>query len=159
MIDMIVEGQPRARIVVSEIDLPVERHAVTELNKYIRQMSGVELPVATTPGDNTTNIYIGRAAPTEDIDMSEETLGFDGYIVKTIEKDIILAGIKPYSCLYAIYHLLTRYLGCGFFEDGDQIPQQSSVVVSKLNDVCKPRFEWRNKCVAHFSYQLYFGRY
>ena len=47
MIDMVVEGQPRARIVVSEIDLPVEQHAVTELNKYIRQMSGVELPVAT----------------------------------------------------------------------------------------------------------------
>ena len=87
MIDIVVEGQPRARIVVSEIDLPVEQHAVTELNKYIRQMSGVELPVATTPGDNTTNIYIGRAASTEDIDMSEETLGFDGYIVKTIEKD------------------------------------------------------------------------
>jgi len=30
------------------------------------------------------------------------------------------------------------------------VPQQSSVTVRELNDVCKPRFEWRNKCVAHF---------
>ena len=64
-------------------------------------MSRVELAVATTPSDNTTNIYIGRAAPTEDIDMSEETLGFDGYIVKTIKKDIILKLIPRFQDINA----------------------------------------------------------
>ena len=96
----------------------------------------------TAPSDDRANIYIGRATPTEELDISEEALGFDGYMVKTIGHDIVLIGIKPYSCLYAIYHLLTKHLGCGFFEDGDQVPQQSSVTVRELNDVCKPRFEW-----------------
>jgi len=150
MIAMVVDGQPRACIVVSDSASLVERHAAAELTKYICQMSGAQLPVETTPSDNKTNIYIGRAAPTEGLDISEETLGFDGYMVKTIGHNIVLVGIKPYSCLYATYHLLTKHLGFGFFEDGDQVPRQSSVTVRELNDVCKPRFEWRNKCVAHF---------
>jgi len=150
MIAMVVDGQPRACIVVSDSALLVERHAAAELTKYICQMSRAQLPVETTPSDNKTNIYIGRAAPTEGLDISEETLGFDGYMVKTIGHNIVLVGIKPYSCLYATYHLLTKHLGFGFFEDGDQVPRQSSVTVRELNDVCKPRFEWRNKCVTHF---------
>ena len=83
MIAMVVDGQPRACIVVSDSASLVERHAAAELTKYICQMSGAQLPVETTPSDNKTNIYIGRAAPTEGLDISEETLGFDGYMVKT----------------------------------------------------------------------------
>ena len=61
MIEMVVDGQPRARIVVSESASPVEQHAAAELNKYIYQMSGAQLPVETTPSDDKANIYIGRA--------------------------------------------------------------------------------------------------
>lgn len=39
MIEMVVDGQPRARIVVSKSASPVEQHAAAELNKYIYQMS------------------------------------------------------------------------------------------------------------------------
>ena len=61
MIEMVVDGQPRARIVVSKSASPVEQHAAAELNKYIYQMSGAQLPVETTPSDDKANIYIGRA--------------------------------------------------------------------------------------------------
>ena len=64
MIEMVVDGQPRARIVVSESASPVEQHAAAELNKYIYQMSGTQLPVGTTPSNDKANIYIGRATPT-----------------------------------------------------------------------------------------------
>ena len=150
MIEIVMDGQPRARIVVLEAASPVENHAAAELNKYLYQMSRIHLPVETVSGLEQTNIYIGSAAPTIELNFSEEVLGFDGYVVKTVGTDIALVGIKPYSCPYAVYHLLTRHLGCGFFEDGDQVPSQPSVTVGWLNDVCKPKFEWRNKCVAHF---------
>ena len=61
MIEMVVDGQPRARIVVSKSASPVEQHAAAELNKYFYQMSGAQLPVETTPSDDKANIYIGRA--------------------------------------------------------------------------------------------------
>ena len=150
MIEIVTDGHPRARIVVLESASPVESHAAAELNRYLYQMSRTHLPVETVSSLEQTNIYIGSAAPVTELDLSEEALGFDGYVVKTVGTDITLVGIKPYSCLYAVYHLLTRHLGCGFFEDGDQVPSQPSVTVGRLNDVCKPKFEWRNKCVAHF---------
>ena len=138
MIEIVMDGQPHARIVVLEAASPVENHAAAELNKYLYQMSRIHLPVETVSGLEQTNIYIGSAAPTTELNLSEEVLGFDGYVVKTVGTDIALVGIKPYSCLYAVYHLLTRHLGCGFFEDGDQVPSQPSVTVGRLNDVCKP---------------------
>ena len=61
MIEMVVDGHPRAHIVVSKSASPVEQHAAAELNKYIYQMSGAQLPVETTPSDDKANIYIGRA--------------------------------------------------------------------------------------------------
>ena len=69
MIAMVVDGQPRACIVVSDSAALEERHAAAELTKYICQMSGAQLPVETTPSDNKTNIYIGRAALTEGLNI------------------------------------------------------------------------------------------
>ena len=92
MIEMVVDGQPRARIVVSKSASPVEQHAAAELNKYIYQMSGAQLPVETSPSDDKANIYIGRATPTEELDISEEALGFDGHMVKTIGPDLVWVG-------------------------------------------------------------------
>ncbi len=141
--------QPRARIVVAANALPVERHAATELQKYLQQISGALLSIEAVRDDQGPSIYIGSACPTGDIDLSVDALGFDGYVVKSVGDDILLVGVKPYSCLYAVYHLLSRHLDCGFFEDGDQIPQSPRIALGELDDVCRPHFEWRNKCVAH----------
>ena len=51
--------------------------------------------------------------------------------------------------MYAVYHLLEHYLGCGFFEDGDQIPERSAVEIKEMNIVERPHFEWR----IYFSIQ------
>ncbi|MFH1571121.1 MAG: alpha-N-acetylglucosaminidase C-terminal domain-containing protein, partial [Gemmatimonadota bacterium] len=58
-------------------------------------------------------------------------------------RDLLLAGRQPHSALYAVYHLLERHLGCGFIEDGDQVPARATVEVGPLQDRCRPRFEWR----------------
>jgi hypothetical protein len=136
-------GEPLARIVVAAGAAEVERHAARELQKYLVQMSGAELPIGNEAANEGTNIYLGAAAPPGGLNLSEAALGVDGYVVRTSGKDIVLAGAKPYSCLYAAYHLLERHLGCGFFEDGDQVPKAATVQVGAINDVCKPRFSWR----------------
>ena len=148
-IDLVSEGRARAQIVIAEGAVPVERHAAEELRKYIAEMSGAQLPVTLAPSGEGPNIYIGTAAPQDAGEFGEDARGFDGYAVVRVGTDLVLNGIKPYSCLYAVYHLL-RHFGCGFFEDGDQIPQRVSLAVGAMNEVCKPRFEWRNKSVAHF---------
>ncbi len=140
---LIEGGKSMAQIVLPSHPGSVEQHAAEELQKYLEQMSGAKLPIHDVTAEDRPNICIGAAAPRTGLDLSETLLGHDGYVVKTAGKDILLAGRKSYSCLYAVYHLLERHLGCGFFEDGDQVPQRATVQVAGLNDVCKPRFEWR----------------
>ena len=60
-------------------------------------MSGAELPITTAPSKDTPNVFIGSAAPAGAVDVSANTLGFDGYVIKTAGGDLILAGAKPYS--------------------------------------------------------------
>ena len=127
--------QATAQITLAASALPVERHAAEELQRFLREMSGVEVPIADYPATDRPNIYLGAAAPGTGLELTEEALGFDGFVVKTVGNDVILAGSQPYSCLYAVYHLLARYLGCGFFEDGDRFPGvRSSNSASSMND-------------------------
>jgi len=154
VIRLVHKGAACARIVIPKSPLPVERHAADELRAFLHRMSGAMLPVVDRPSSHETNIFLGSAAPQQG-EISERLLGFDGYILRTTGKDLILAGIKPYSCLYAVYHLLERHLGCGFFQDGDQVPQRKTVEVSALNEVEKPRFDWR--LYAFFHIPVYSG--
>jgi len=94
-------------------------------------------------------VYVGSAPTDKSLDLSEATLGPDGFVVKTVGDDLVLTGARPYSCLYAVYHLLERHLGCGFFEDGDQVPRRDTLEIGSLDDVVKPRFEWRILALFH----------
>ncbi len=142
MLLLVDQGQPRARIVISPAAVKTEMHAGEELRKYIHQISGAALLITDSPGPHETNILIGSAAP-KDLDLSENILSLDGYVVQTCKGNLVLAGAKPHSALYAVYHFLERYLGCGFFEDGDQVPRQSRLEIGEIHDIEKPRFEWR----------------
>ena len=132
-----------AQITLASTALPVERHAAEELQRFLRVMSGVEVPIAACPATDRPNCYIGSAAPPAGLELTEAALGFDGFVVKTVGNDLILTGRQPYSCLYAVYHLLTKYLGCGFFEDGDQIPRRETITLGEIDERCKPRFRHR----------------
>lgn len=142
-LQLVADGRARAQIVVPANPQPVEQHAAEELQKYILQMSGAKLPIGSAVAKEGVNIYIGSAAPSGRVDLSEAALGRDGYVVEVSDKDVILAGVESHSCLYAVYQLLERHLGCGFFEDGDQVPRQATVELPIVHDVAKPRFDWR----------------
>lgn len=141
-----------AHIVVAREATPTEWHAAEELGRFLRQMTGSDLAVSESRVENGPNVYIGSAWTGPGPELA--ALGFDGYVVETRGHDLILAGAKPYSCLYAVYHLLQRHLGCGFFEDGDQVPRRETVELGTIHDVCKPRFEHRqfiHPCHSSYS--------
>ena len=142
MITLFRDNHPVARIILSPSAAPVEQRAAAELQRVIRCMNGADLPV-TAEDDGAPCIYIGSAAAGQDLDLSESRLGFDGYLIKSCENRLILTGRQPYAALYAVYHFLERYMGCGFFEEGDQIPRKDTFSMDDMEDVRKPRFTWR----------------
>ena len=149
MICLCKDGRPCVQITIPPQPLPVQRHAARELSRYLKEITGADVPVSSTPREAGGNVYVGLAAPGHGLDLSEEVLGFDGFVVKTTGKELVLTGVEPYSCLYAVYHLLERHLGCGFFENGDQVPRRDTIEIGPLDDVEKPRFEWRIFALFH----------
>lgn len=135
-----------ARIVVAPDAPEVERHAAAELQAFIERISGARLPVAETPDPDGGNVLIGAAAERNGFGpaaFGSPDLGADGYVAAVRDGNAALVGVLPRSSLYAVYHLLERHLGCGFFEDGDRVPRAGRIELGNLLDICKPRFDLR----------------
>jgi hypothetical protein len=141
-----LEGRPIARIVVCKDATELERQAASELQRYVKLMSGAELPVVagSSPGPE---VLIGRSPYTAAIvgqDLSENKIGYDGAILRTAGDKLVVAGAHK-GQMYAVYELLKR-LGCRFYLPhpyGEVIPQNRTVAVGELNWIHKPDFVHR----------------
>ncbi len=159
MITLFENGQPSARILLSPSAAgPAERRAAREFQRIAELMGGVSLPIVQESGgeppsgadgshsgpvDATGRVYIGWAPAEHTVDLSESVLGYDGYFIRCSGNCLVLAGRRPYSALYAVYRLFEEHLGCGFFEEGEQIPRRETVSIGEVEDRRKPRFKWR----------------
>ncbi len=158
MITLFEKGQPSPKIVLAPSAGPAERRAAREFRRIVKQMGRVDMSVlqeTQKPSSNGTSgphpdredddghVYIGWAPADLSIDLSEAALGYDGYVIRCTGNSLVLAGRRPYSALYAVYRLFEEHLGCGFFEEGEQIPPRESLSIGDLADYRKPRFKWR----------------
>jgi hypothetical protein len=114
--------------------------AVKELQEYLLQMTGCELPIATRPGRKPTFVVGVRNQLTRNDRalLSPPAPGYDGYAVvvrpaagKTPAR-IVIAGDNGRGVIYGVYDLLER-LGCRWFyptedpADPEVVPQQDTV--------------------------------
>ncbi|MDE2726671.1 MAG: hypothetical protein OXI19_01525, partial [Gemmatimonadota bacterium] len=158
MFTLFKNGRTASRIVLSPTVGPSGRRAAREFQRIAKRMGGVEIPVleaSDRPAVNgaggspfghdeeTGRVYIGWAPAGLGVDLSESALGYDGYVIRCAGNSLVLAGRRPYSALYAVYRLFEEHLGCGFFEEGDQIPQRETVSIGNLAVYSRPRFKWR----------------
>lgn len=143
------KGAAPARIMISPDASAVEKHAAGELQRFFQNMTGGRFQICSAPNAGGK----GGAGPIVTIG-TDDSFESDGYRIACDGHSLILTGAKPHSCLYAVYHLLERYFGCGFFEDGDQIPMQAKLVLDPMDELCTPRFPVR---IFEGSMPLYSG--
>jgi len=147
--ELVRSGKPVATIVVGKKASAPERLAASELQRYLSQMSGARLPIATRlPQGRRPAVLVGRQA-VEDAGpqavraaMLDQVRG-DGYVIATISQDpprMALAGREPRATLYAVYDFLDVSLGCGFFCDGDNVPRRPDVEALAVSLVSNPVF-------------------
>jgi alpha-N-acetylglucosaminidase len=160
--DMVIaeRGKPDAVIVLGKSATDIEKYAATELRGYIKQMSGALLPIVNEDDVKTKEvknlILIGRPQTNSLIEgliksgmakLSADYPGLDGFVIKTIltEKNdwLLLGGSMDRGTLYAVYDLLESHLGVGFFEDGDRVPEVSTISLGEIDSAQRPRFEIR----------------
>lgn len=123
-------------IVLPNDPSPSQVTAAGELRKYVEEMTGVELPVATNAAPER-GIFLGRGAA---------DLGDDGFRLRATPPHFRIEGGRVHGTLFGVYDFLERYCGCEWLSPTTSvIPKKDRLTVSAmLDDVQKPAVQLRD---------------
>jgi hypothetical protein len=167
---VIEKGVTDWQIVVSGEASISEKTAGTELQKFLKEVTGVELPVVTD--DNTFSkheIMLGDNAHLRKLNVTIEfeKLGDEGFTIRTVGDHIIIAGGRLRGTMFGVWTFLEDYLGCRWFTPevnyfdhgghdlGDKyrnlifpevrdIPERDRIEIGKIDDTQVPILEYRH---------------
>lgn len=153
-VTIVQDGQPAATIVLSETASTQVKQAAEALQDYVQRMSGAQIPIVTDaqPAQGP-RILIGQSRATADIseNLSEDRLGFDGCVARTLGNDLVFLGPGDHGAANGVYWFLNWKLGVHWFglrSDGLHIPQGRTVTVEPFNYAHKPSFAWRSSWIS-----------
>ncbi len=139
------DGAAQAVIVVAENAIPAERYAAEELASFLGQVTGGSFQVVKQPKAGMSSLFVGPgAARMVDSTFSTDGLEEDGIVIKTVGKELILAGGAPRGTLYAVYTFLEGCVGCHWWSSAaSTVPHKPTLEISNLDVRYVPRFEYR----------------
>ena len=150
-------GQSAYRIVLADDASPSTKHAAEELQAFLQEISGAKLPIVSDrepPGQQEiilgNNAHLQKLATTIDF----ETLGPEGYVIRTVGNHLLIAGGSLRGNMYGVYGLLEDHLGCRWFAPGvSRIPKQKRLALGEIDDRQVPVLEYREP----FTYDCFDG--
>lgn len=135
------------RIVIPSAPTPHELKASKVLQDYLLQISGTALPVIRADKSKSDyEIVLGQNDRLDDlsIGINLNDLKQDGFLIKTENKRLIIAGGNKKGTLYGVYTFLEKYLGCRMYSPKVKIiPEQKRIELGKINDLQVPVIEYR----------------
>jgi len=140
-------------IVVGADAEPAEATAANKLQYFLKEISGVELPIVPdTQTEQARELVVGS---TERCTLNDASLGEEGFIIKTDEEKIVIAG-GPRGTLYGVYDFLEKFLGCRWYnKDNKVIPKSDTVAVPKeINEREVPAFASRASTTVQGAYDI-----
>ncbi len=144
-------GKTQAQIVVAEDASPSTRYAAEELQRFLKEMSGAELPIVTDSAPVAKHeIILGKNAHLypANVSIDFDALGKEGYVLRTTNRHLIIAGGEPRGTLYGVYGLLEDHLGCRWFTPTiSHIPKKNILKVRAVNEKVIPVLEYREPFV------------
>lgn len=141
------QGKSDYTIVIGDRATITEWHGATELQKFIQEISKTFIPIKR---DNEPvsgpMILVGRSSQLTKIDntIDFQSLGTEGYVIKTKEPHLIIAGGQLRGTMYGVYTFLEDILGCRWYTDQiSKIPRMETITFGQLNIKEVPAFEYR----------------
>lgn len=148
-------GRSDYTIVLAEDASPATKYAADELQQWLLQMTGARLPILTTGalpnGLLAREIAIGDSTHPHlsALGIETDTLGVEGYVLRTVGERLVIAGSGVRGALYGVYGLLEDHLGCRWFTPKvSRIPKTPRLVLPALDERVIPRLEYREPFVA-----------
>jgi hypothetical protein len=136
-------GKSDYTIVISTEASPSERHAAEELQKFVEQISGAQLPISMKPRPKM--VLLGNSAALEALNLKIpfQDLGPEGFVLKTSGQHLAIAGGRLRGSMYGVYTFLEK-LGCRWFTaDVSRIPRMRTISIGPIDERQKPAFEYR----------------
>ena len=149
-VEIVSEGEARAQIVTPPEPTYLEQFAASELQSYLKRISGAELPVV-KEGEDAPHPYSFFLGKTEKnlsraIEISEETAGRDGFALHSVPEGLCIFGPDELSVVFGVYELLERYFEVRWFmpgEIGEYVPESETLSIGQVDLVVKPSFRVR----------------
>lgn len=136
-ITLVQDGKPAAAIVINHEASPSEMHGAKELQMFLQMISGAFLPIyQDNESVQGTMILVGNSAKLQEIakDIKFSDFGDEGFIIKTVENNLILAGGRLRGSMYAVYTFLEEQLGCRWYASMvSKIPRISTITIDEIN--------------------------
>lgn len=131
--------QPGVSIQISALPTSQEIHAAAELQHWLREMSGVLVPIATNQ-TRGPGLLIRTVA----------SLGDEGYRISRSGRGLlVLEGGSTRGVLNAVYALLEEDLGCRFYtKDFTLVPRTNTLVLAPVPRTYVPRLRIRDPFYA-----------
>lgn len=127
---------------------PAQIYAADELQRFARQLTGAELPIATDDQPLPPNaILLGVTRHTEALlgaapELSR--LGDDGFRLVTRAPHLLVIGSPVRGTLYGVYELLEKYAGCRWYaQHHSVIPRLETWTIPQLDQTHVPAFPMR----------------
>lgn len=160
---LIVDGKPRAEIVVAVDAGSVAAFAAEEMQSLLERCTGARLPIVSEATGDKIAIRLGATSVAAANGIEVEELPQDAFVIRNIGDDIFIAGrddkdrepgrgyfvwgsLYERGTLFGVYDFLERFADVRFFfpgEIGTVTPHQSSLRVPAMDIYEAPDFDQR----------------
>ncbi len=143
---LVKEGKTEYAIVIPANANDCEKFAASELQSYIKQATGVEIPVTVENESVKRNgkwISVGKTLLSSDLDVTN--LNIDGFRLKTEGETLLIKGQRDRGTLYGAYDFLEKFLCVRFLaKDFEYVPKTEEVSLFALDIKEIPAFKVRS---------------
>ncbi len=152
--EIVKDGVSTCSIIIAEKATEAEKFAASELQTYLQKMSGATVPISKDVKQTKGNkILIGKTLLTDKLGIKVKTKYKGKYsmsepfIVKTVRNSLCLLGKGDRGTVYSVYSFLENDLGVRWYapdELGEEVPSMKDIVISDIDRLEVPSFEFRN---------------
>ncbi|MDR2627934.1 MAG: DUF4838 domain-containing protein, partial [Dysgonamonadaceae bacterium] len=141
-------GKALYSIVLPDHPTAVESTAAKELKKYLDEITGADFAIMNeSDADNTQpQIVVGNSSRAKALlpDVDADKLPYDGIVIETAGKNIILAGHPVRGALYAVNTFLEDAAKVRWWTSTESfVPENKKLTVPKLHVRYAPRLVYR----------------
>lgn len=145
-IELVSDGRSRYSIVLSPKASLSEQRGAHELQRFLQEMSGAQLPITTEAARTGGHwVFVGQSEALDALKpgIPFASLGPEGFALKALGRNLAIAGGRERGTMYGVSTFLER-LGCRWFtEDVSCIPRQTTITILALDEIQRPAFEYR----------------